>query len=189
MSINHAILGILSYKSMTGYDLKKVIQDTSFLYWSGNNNQVYKSLSELLDRGLVTHITEHQQGAPTKKIYTVTPEGLTDLKEWVLSPSEPSEVKKPFLIQLAMARQLNTQELNALLDAYEREVKTQLLMESTPAQAPTFLSERTALETTLWGFINENIRRTYETELGWIKDLREAILSTPNENDVIENPN
>ena len=44
MSIKLAILGMLSWKSSTGYELKKIFEDSSFMYWSGNNNQIYKAL-------------------------------------------------------------------------------------------------------------------------------------------------
>ncbi|MCX7747741.1 MAG: PadR family transcriptional regulator [Clostridia bacterium] len=189
MSINYAILGILSYKSMTGYDLKKIIQDSAFMHWSGNNNQIYRSLTELLDKGLVTNVVKHQESSPTKKIYTITSEGLAALKEWVLSPVEPSEIKKPFLIRLAWSRQLNTSELNKLLDEYENQVKMQLLIEQSNIQDTSFLPDRTALETTIWKFINDNIRRTYENEIGWIQDLRSIIAKIPNENDITENEN
>lgn len=189
MSINYAILGILSYKSMTGYDLKKIIQNSTFMHWSGNNNQIYKSLTELLDKGLVTNIVKYQDNLPTKKIYTITNEGLIALNEWVLSPVEQSEIKKPFLVQLAWSKQLNTSELNMLLDGYENRVKMQLLMEQNSLKDTNFLLDRTALETTIWNFINENIRRTYENELGWIQDLRSAITNIPNENDVINKSN
>lgn len=187
MSINYAILGILSYKSMTGYDIKKIIQDSAFMHWSGNNNQIYKSLTELLNKGLVTNVVKHQESSPTKKIYTITSEGLATLKEWVLSPADPSEIKKPFLVQLAWFKQLNTSELNMLLDGYENQVKMQLLMEQNNKQDTNFLSGGTALETTIWSFINDNIRRTYENELRWIQDLRRAIVNISNENDANEN--
>lgn len=189
MSINYAILGILSYKSMTGYDLKKIIQDSAFMHWSGNNNQIYKSLTELLGKGLVTNVVKHQESSPTKKIYSITSEGHAALKEWVLSPSEPSEIKKPFLIQLAWTKQLNTSELNMLLDGYENQVKMQFLMEQSNKKDINFLPDRTVLETTIWSFIYDNIRRTYENELGWIKDLRSAITNIPNENNLTENAN
>nr|WP_312576118.1 DUF4180 domain-containing protein [Sedimentibacter sp.] len=187
MSINYAILGILSYKPMSGYDLKKIIQGSAFMHWSGNNNQIYKSLTELLDKGLVTNVVKYKEGSPTKKIYTITDEGLDALKEWVLSPVEPSEIKKPFLVQLAWSKQLNTRELNMLLNEYENQIKVQLLMEQSNKQNTDFLPNRTALETTIWNFINDNIRRTYENELVWIQDLRRAISDIPNENDSAEN--
>ena len=189
MSLNFAVLGILSYKSMTGYDLKKIIQDSTFMHWSGNNNQIYKSLTELLDKGLVTNVVKHQESSPTKKIYTITSEGLAALKEWVLSQSDPSEIKKPFLVQLAWSKQLNSSELNMLLDGYENQVMMQCVMEKNNKKDTNFLPDRTALETTIWSLINDNIRRTYENELGWIQDLRRALVNIPNENDITENAN
>lgn len=186
MSIHNAILGILSYKSMTGYDLKKVIQDSDFMHWSGNNNQIYKSLTELLDKGWVTNVVEHQESSPTKKIYTITREGLAALKEWVLSPAEPSEIKKPFLVRLACSKQLSTRELNTLIDEYESQVKIQLLMAQSDKQDSSFSQEGTVLEKAIWHFIDDNIQRAYETELKWVQDLRKAIVDLPNENDTDE---
>jgi DNA-binding PadR family transcriptional regulator len=54
VSIKYAILGLLSSKPSTGYEMKKVFEESSVMYWSGNNNQIYKSLVELLNEGLVT---------------------------------------------------------------------------------------------------------------------------------------
>lgn len=189
MSIDYAILGILSYKSMTGYDIKKIIQDSAFMPWSGNNNQIYKSLTELLDKGLVTNVVKHQESFPTKKIYSITGEGLNILKEWVLSSPEPCEIKKPFLVQLAWSKQLNTDELNMLIDGYENQIKIQLLMAQRKEQDISFLDHKTAMETTIWNLINENILRTYENELGWIQALRSAIANIPNENDMVDSSN
>jgi PadR family transcriptional regulator, regulatory protein AphA len=189
MSINYAILGILSYKSMTGYDLKKIIQDSDFMHWSGNNNQIYKTLTELLDKGMVTNEVKHQESSPTKKIYEITSEGLAALKEWVLSPVEPSEIKKPFLVRLAWSKELNTSELNMMIDGYENQVKMQLLMEQRKVKDTNFLSDRTALEGAIWSLIEDNIQRIYENELVWIQDLRRAIVNIPNKNDVTENAN
>lgn len=183
MSINDAVLGILSYKPMTGYDLKKIIQHSSFMYWSGNNNQIYKALSELLDQGLVTHEVKHQEGAPTKKIYKITDAGLAALKEWALSPPEPMDMKKPFLIHLAWSRQLNTDELHRLIDAYEDQINTQLLLEKNKDWDAHFSPDRTDLETTIWHCIKQNIVSTYEHERTWIKQLRAAIANIPNDND------
>ncbi|OGO79349.1 MAG: PadR family transcriptional regulator [Clostridiales bacterium GWB2_37_7] len=186
MSINYAILGILSYKSMTGYDLKKIIQDSTFMHWSGNNNQIYKSLVELLDKGLVTNVVKHQDSSPSKKIYTITSEGLATLKDWVLFTCDPIEIKKPFLVQLAWSKQLNTSELNMLLDGYENQIKMQLLMQQSNKKDTIFSPNRTNLETRIWNLINDNIRRIYENELVWIQDVRNAIINIPNENDIVD---
>jgi PadR family transcriptional regulator AphA len=175
MSINHAILGILSYQPLTGYDVKKIIQDSPFMYWSGNNNQIYKSLLELLDEGFVTSEVLHQESSPSKKIYTITPEGLAELKNWVLSTPEPPEFKKTFLIQLAWADLLSTDELNAFLSEYENKVKMQLILEKEYIRRGNFLPDRTMREKYLWDFIHDNLISSYENELNWIQKVRQEL--------------
>ena len=129
MSINHAILGMLSHQPMTGYDLKKIMQDSPFMYWSGNNNQIYKALLELNAEGFVTSETQHQDGSPSKKIYTITEDGLAELRLWTLTAPEAPEIKKAFLVQLAWTWQLSNAELAKLLDQYEQVVRGELLIE------------------------------------------------------------
>ena len=69
------ILGLLSWKPSSGYDLKRIISDSDIFYWSGNNNQIYKSLLELQKEGLVTHQVQLQESLPAKKIYSITEKG------------------------------------------------------------------------------------------------------------------
>jgi PadR family transcriptional regulator AphA len=175
MSINYAILGILSYQPLTGYDLKKIIQDSPFMYWSGNNNQIYKSLVELLEEGLVTNEVQHQESSPSKKIYTITQAGLAELKNWVLSTPEAPEFKKTFLIQLAWADLLSADEFNTFVSGYENQVKIQLLMQKEYLRRRNFSPDRTPRERSLWDLIHENLIAAYETELNWIQKVRREI--------------
>lgn len=177
MSINNAILGILSYKSSTGYDLKKIMQESPFMHWSGNNNQIYKALIELLDEGLVTNEVQHQESSPSKKVYTITQDGLAELKNWVLSTPEAPEFKKIFLVQLAWSDQLTTEELNTLLSTYENEIRMQILLHQEKKRRQPFSPARTAREVQIWDLIYENIISSYENELDWIQKVRQTILS------------
>lgn len=175
MSINYAILGILSWKAMTGYDLKKIVQQSSFMYWSANNNQIYRSLVELLADGYVTYEIQHQDSSPSKKIYTITEAGLTELKQWVLSTPQAPESKKMFLIQLAWAHELDQAELEALLDKYENELRLQLLAHNEKQRRHPVTPARTERETYLWNMIEENLRLSYETELAWLQKIRAGL--------------
>lgn len=175
MSINYAILGILSYKSLTGYDLKKIIQDSPFMYWSANNNQIYRALVELHDQGFVTSEVRHQESLPSKKIYTITKKGLNELKKWVLSSPEPPEFKKTFLIQLAWANQLDTKELDNILSNYENEINMQILMQQEKKYRGVFSPGRTSREIYLWDMIYDNIISSYKNELDWIERLRKGL--------------
>ena len=144
MRIHQAILGILSYRPMTGYDLKKVFQESTFMPWSGNNNQIYKTLVDLLKDGFVTSKTMHQETAPSKKVYTITTEGQAELRRWAHEEAEPAEFKNPFLVRLAWADALNEGELEKMLGSYENEVALQLLMNREKIRRGSIFVPRTA---------------------------------------------
>ncbi|HEY9053605.1 MAG TPA: PadR family transcriptional regulator, partial [Rectinemataceae bacterium] len=75
MSIRHAILGFLSWKPFTGYELKKRFSDALSFHWSGNNNQIYGTLVQLHKDGAVTIEVVAQEKLPAKKLYTITEAG------------------------------------------------------------------------------------------------------------------
>ncbi len=176
MSINHAILGMLSYKSLTGYDLKKIMQDSPFMYWSGNNNQIYKVLVELHGEGYVTNETLHRDSAPSKKVYTITAAGLAELKRWVMSYPEAPELRKSFLVQLAWTAQLKNSEVNYLLDQYEQELKGRLAILQKSRAADCFKPDRTPRETAVWDLLYDNIQSSCTGELDWVGKAKQVLL-------------
>lgn len=176
MSIKFAILGILSWKSSTGYELKKLFEESSFMYWSGNNNQIYKALLQMQEEGLVSSEVIHQESSPSKKVYEITDEGLAEIKEWILSAPETPEFKKPFLIQLAWSDLLNEQELNDLLTRYENELQTQLLIQEEKHKRSLNSPNRNPRETFIWDMISQNFIASYKTELDWVQDVKGRLL-------------
>jgi DNA-binding PadR family transcriptional regulator len=172
MSLQHTILGLLASKPMTGYDLKKIIQDSPFMYWSGNNNQIYKSLLAMAYEGFVTSEIRHQETLPSKKIYTVTKAGLDELRAWAMTALELPEIKKPFLVRLAWLDMLGKDELLSLLDGYEQDIRGQAAIAK--AKSKGFAPNRTERETALWKLIYENVVSSYEDELTWIGRVRET---------------
>lgn len=175
MTIKYAILGLLSWRPFTGYELKKVIAESATMYWSGNNNQIYRTLVQLLEEGLVTNEVQYQENSPMKKVYSVTEKGLLELKHWVGSAPELPEFKNVFLIQLTWADLLNFEELNKLLLKYEEEVRMQLLMQQEKARRSTNAPQRTPREVFLGEMIATNIINSYENELNWVIKLRQDL--------------
>lgn len=185
MSIDHAILGLLSLNSLSGYDVKKMFEGSAALYWSGNNNQIYKALIKLHEQGWVRYETQTQDNSPTRKIYSITEKGNEELRRWVLTNPEIPQVRNSFLIQLAWADQLSANELDDLLGKYEGELRAQLAMLNFQKQhrniSPSGVSRdayinvsaaRTSRETFLWNMILENWVSYYQTELDWVGKLR-----------------
>ncbi|WP_068775028.1 DUF4180 domain-containing protein [Paenibacillus sp. FJAT-26967] len=182
MSIRLAILGILSWKSSTGYELKKIFEESSFMYWSGNNNQIYKALMNMENEDFVTSEVVHQDNSPSKKIYTITEEGLKELRNWLVSSSEAPEIKKTFLVQLAWSDMLSNQELSEILTKYENEIKLQLMMQKEKYRRALHSPNRSRRESLIWEMISENIISTYHNELNWVRETRQRLF----ENEVME---
>jgi len=172
MNIKYAILGFLSWRPFTGYDLKKMFIDSMFIYWSGNNNQIYKTLVQLHQEELVSIKVQHQEDRPTRKIYTITEKGLSELRTWVQSEPELPQFKNTFLIQLAWADQLEPDELDALLEKYEDEIHVQMLMCKEKKRRNQINPARTQRETYLWDMISNNCIAFYKHELTWVRKLR-----------------
>lgn len=173
--IQYAILGLLSWQPLSGYDLKKIFAESTVLYWSGNSNQIYRALVALHEAGLVTFEVQQQEDYPAKKVYSITDAGRARLKSWVLSAPEPPELHNTFLVQLAWADLLSEAELDALLAQYEHEMEIQMRMQQEKARRKPLSPERTARESFLWDQIAENQVAVYANELDWVRRLRKEL--------------
>jgi PadR family transcriptional regulator, regulatory protein AphA len=176
MEIMYAILGFLSWRPFTGYDIKKMLADCVGFHWSGNNNQIYTALVQLHRQGLAESETEYQERLPARKIYSITPAGKTALKTWIREPPEPLLLRKPFLVQLSWTASLEPGELEELLSRYEHEVDMQLLMLKEKIRREDVVNPaRTSREKCVWDMIALNYLQCYEAELRWVRQLRQRL--------------
>ena len=123
MILDHAILGLLSQRPLTGYELKKVFDSSIRHFWTADQSHIYRVLGRLSAQGYVTFESVPQQGKPNRKIYTITSEGRQELVRWLSSEEARSvAVREPFLVQLFFSSLLsNAQVLERLRDAATRE--------------------------------------------------------------------
>ena len=175
MDLHSTILGLLSWKPLSGYDLKGIISESDLFYWSGNNNQIYKILLELQQAGLVTFEVHEQESLPAKKIYSITPAGLAQLRQALLEAPEAPELHKAFLIQLAWADSLKDDEVLKLLKSYEAEIISRLELHRGRALRADQNPKRSPRETYLWRRINDNFIEACQTELEWIGETYRTI--------------
>ncbi len=186
MSINHAILGVLSRKSMTGYDLKKIMQSSPFMHWSGNNNQIYKALVQLKEDGFVSNETFHQEGSPSKKVYSITESGKYELHKWCMSMPEIPELRNTFLIQLAWSHSLSNSELNKLILTYESEVNGKIEAIKLNSKKEQFSQKRSERESLIWNEIYKNALKFYENEIDWLINLKNQLNTIDTSQDEVE---
>ena len=90
-TLKYSILGLLSQNPMTGYDIAKEFSDHALSnFWYATHGQIYPELNKLVSEGLVTYEVVIQGKALEKKLYTVTPEGERQFREWLIL-DEPVE--------------------------------------------------------------------------------------------------
>lgn len=179
--IKYAILGLLSWKPLTGYDLKQIFRNSLTMYWSGGNNQIYRMLVKLHDEELVTREIENSDSGPSRKVYSITSAGEDELRDWVLSQPDVPEIKNEFLIRMAWADQLSNEELDDLLARYKEEVNYRWIMQHEFMEREADKQpNRTAREKILWDSINKNWIMTFEREMQWVQTLREDLKKLSN---------
>lgn len=86
----YAILGMLNEGPMSGYDVKKKIENDLGHFWRESYGKIYPELKRLEEDGLATVRTENHDGRPSRKVYTITVTGMVELKKWVsILPDDP----------------------------------------------------------------------------------------------------
>lgn len=102
----------MSLKSMTGYELKHLLDVSAENIWHAKQSQIYTTLKKLESDGLLISHVEPQSDRPDRRVYTLTEEGQKDLKEWLSKPIttiQPS--KDPFLLKFFFGLMMDKEEL------------------------------------------------------------------------------
>jgi DNA-binding PadR family transcriptional regulator len=172
-SVKLVILGLLRQDPQSGYDLKKIMLDSSIFFWSGNNNQIYTSLTQLYRDGMVTYIVKEMEGKPPKKIYTITKKGEEQLEEWILSEPALPQLENIFMIKLYLSDHLGKIEKNKLIKDYEDEVAIKLLMvKEEKKRGMNSIQSQPRIKK--WGLLMDNVISFYENELNWISIVKNS---------------
>lgn len=110
MDVKSIILGFLMYGSMTGYELKKFFT-LSFSFFSGlSYGSIYPALRSMEKEGLISMQREVQDGAPNRKVYTVTAAGKRAFIESLQSPIAFERQRNAFLTRLFFFAHLSPEE-------------------------------------------------------------------------------
>ena len=100
MSLKHALLGLLSYKPMTGYELKQFFDSTVHHFWNAELSQIYPTLKTLEEQGWVEKHVTPGEGRPDRKIYELTEGGRGEFVRWVREPAPPADLRDAFMIKV-----------------------------------------------------------------------------------------
>ncbi|GEK21800.1 PadR family transcriptional regulator [Cellulomonas xylanilytica] len=123
MSLKHAVLGFLSIAPMTGYDLRKHMEESVAHFWPADQAQIYRTLGHLAADGLVDVRTIPQQGNPDRREHSITDAGLAELDSWLAAPVEYVPSREVFLVRLFFVGRLGTDRVRAVLQERAEEAR------------------------------------------------------------------
>lgn len=184
MSLKHALLGFLNYTTMTGYELKQHFDHSIHHFWSANLSQIYPTLTQMENEGLLTMELEYQENRPNRKVYRITEAGREELKRWLRAPMELPPTRVAFLIKVFFAGSLDKEDILAQLRGSMETHKQQLeAYRETVREVLNQKIEATGLkrEGLFWGLTLEAGIRFEEAWIGWCKDAIKKIEETSKE--------
>lgn len=126
MSHRYLILGLLTERAMSGYDIKKHVHLSLSAATNAGYGTLYPILHRLLAEGAVEMQEVEQTTRPSKKLYTITQSGREELLRWLEKPPLADQMKREFLLKLYMAESLSTGQLHDLLARRRSETEAQI---------------------------------------------------------------
>jgi len=126
MSLRYTILGFLSIQPMSGYDLKRYFDASVRHFWSADQAAIYRALGDLDSEGLVVHERVPQTTRPDRKVFHLTPAGMSALDEWLATPAVPVARREPLLVKLFFSGRLAPERLRHVLEAELQAVDAEL---------------------------------------------------------------
>ena len=129
---SNALLGVLSLRPMSGYDMRRLISESIGHFWSESYGQIYPGLKTLAAAGLVKKMTERQKGKPDRHVYSLTESGRRHLREWLQMPPTPEVRRDELLLKLFFGRHvkpgISREHVEAKLTAELNRIKTYAAM-------------------------------------------------------------
>jgi DNA-binding PadR family transcriptional regulator len=183
MSLDHAILGFLNYGPLTGYELKKIFDNSVQHFWPADQSQIYRTLGRLVTSQMAEVERVRQESRPDRKVYTITDAGRQEFRRWMTTTLPPQDNRSAELIQVFFAARLSDEQvldlfrphaegLRRLLDVYARvpQVVNQNIL---PEQAAEFCP--TARDQFFWMLTLECGVTMARAELEWIESVIQRI--------------
>lgn len=115
MSLRYGMLGLLADRPASGYDLLQRFKTSLANVWPATQSQIYTELNKLADTGLVAVTDEGPRG---RKEYTITDEGLAELRQWLAGPP-PRPVRNEMLLRIFFLGAIAPEQAREYLAALE----------------------------------------------------------------------
>jgi PadR family transcriptional regulator AphA len=111
---SYALLGLLSVKPWTTYELAKQMDRTMNRFWPRAKSKLYEEPKKLVGHGLAVAESESQGRRPST-VYTITAAGRRALAEWLTTPTAEPVFESEHILKVFFAENGTTDDLRATL--------------------------------------------------------------------------
>lgn len=162
------ILGLLSHEPMTGYEMKKRMDTTMSLFWSGSYGSIYPTLQRLKDNGSIESDEQAENGRD-KIVYSITKLGREQLQQWLREPATKDELRYETLLKMFFGSEVGEDDTLKHIQAFEDKM-THMLPKLKSSVEILESDEEPAHEyymlTALFGV------KIYEASLEWCQEIK-----------------
>lgn len=107
----YTLLGMLSIKPMSGYEIKQAIAESTRFFWSESDGQIYPALAACEKEGTIKQIKiKKSSKGRDKKVYAITKTGESHLSEWLKQSVQTTLVRNELLLKLFFGANVPTAE-------------------------------------------------------------------------------
>ena len=99
-TLRYILLGLLSKKKMTGYELNQSFKNEIGEFWQAKHSQIYPELAKMEEQGIIQHQVEITGEKLEKKVHTPTNELPVNRDEFVLKLYFVKDVNDPALVEI-----------------------------------------------------------------------------------------
>ena len=111
---SQAILGLLSLRSWSTYELAKQVQRSLDWFWPRAERKLYDEPKRLVADGLATS-TKEMTGSRPRTVYAVTRKGKTALRRWLDEPPVPPSLEFEGMVKVFFADGGDLEQLRGTL--------------------------------------------------------------------------
>lgn len=115
-----AILGLLSWRPMSGYDIKKVVEMALSHFWSESYGNLFPTLERLVEQGFATRTPAPTEGGRPKYLYSATAKGRRAFEQWIQEPSDDPQVRNEMLLKFFLTARRSAKESIRLLESFRQ---------------------------------------------------------------------
>ncbi len=181
MNLQYAILGILTYFPINGYQLGKLFARAFNSFWNASLSQIYRELGVLEKKGLVKSSIEDQTDRPDKRVYSITETGRGTFETWLMEFPEQlsTPTRDEFALRIFFSGKLDRDQLITQFKRYiaEREAFTQTMSENKQMIMEIVTAYKTPSEKEDTGmrFVAKRAAMVNDTMLAWARECLEEL--------------